>query len=73
MWLACGARRRTRVATEAEGVAREVETLGADCRGDARIVVGRLLRFGGADWRIRAASPDPQRPGRLALETERVR
>lgn len=73
VWLACGARRRARVATEAEGVARDAETLGADCRADGRITAGLILRFGGADWRIRAANPDPRRPGRLALETERVR
>ena len=68
-WLKCGARRRTE---RGEGDQRRaVETMGAETRADPRLAVGRVLRFGGADWRI-VASQDV-RPGRARLDLERVR
>ena len=45
--------------------------LSAEARADARLAVGRVLRFGGADWDV--VGLDPLRPGRLRLELERVR
>lgn len=68
-WLKCGARRRTE---RGEGdLRRAVETMGAEARADARLTVGRVLRFGGADWRI--VSVEDVRPGRAKLDLERVR
>ena len=68
-WLKCGARRRTE---RGEGDQRRaVETMGAEARADPRLSVGRVLRFGGADWRIVAAQD--VRPGRAKLDLERVR
>ncbi|TFW14077.1 phage head-tail adapter protein [Brevundimonas intermedia] len=68
-WLKCGARRRTE---RGEGDQRRaVETMGAEARADPRLAVGRVLRFGGADWRIVAM--DSGRPGRVTLDLERVR
>jgi hypothetical protein len=32
-----------------------VETLTAETRADLRLTSGRVLRFGGADWRIRSS------------------
>lgn len=49
-WLKLGVRRR-REKTEAGGV-RAVETVTAEARSDARLAPGRMLRFGGRDWRI---------------------
>ena len=45
--------------------------MGAEARADARLSVGRVLRFGGADWRI--VSVEDVRPGRAKLDLERVR
>ena len=68
-WLKCGARRRTE---RGEGDQRRaVETMGAEVRADARLTVGRVLRFGGADWRI--VLVEAVRPGRAKLDLERVR
>ena len=49
-WLKLGARRR-RDKNEPGG-ARAVETVTAETRSDARLTTGRVLRFGGVDWRI---------------------
>lgn len=51
-WLKLGARRR-REKSEPGGV-RIVEVVTAETRSDPRLIVGRMLRFGGADWRIQA-------------------
>ena len=68
-WLKCGARRRLE---RGEGDQRRaVETMGAEARADARLAVGRVLRFGGADWRI--VLVEDVRPGRAKLNLERVR
>ncbi|ANC55226.1 phage head-tail adapter protein [Brevundimonas sp. GW460-12-10-14-LB2] len=68
-WLKCGARRRLE---RGEGDQRRaVETMGAEARADARLMSGRVLRFGGADWRI--VSVEDARPGRAKLDLERVR
>lgn len=53
------------------GLERRVETRDAEARVDPRLAVGRLLRWGGADWRIeRVAEPEA---GRVRLSLERVR
>jgi len=49
-WLKLGARRR-RERSEAAGQ-RAIETVTAETRADARLAMGRVLRFGGGDWRI---------------------
>ncbi|MFA4900643.1 MAG: phage head-tail adapter protein [Brevundimonas sp.] len=68
-WLKCGARRRTE---RGEGDQRRaVETMGAEARADARLMIGRVLRFGGAEWRI--VSVEDARAGRAKLVLERVR
>lgn len=51
-WLKLGPRRR-REKSEAGG-ARVSELMTAEARADARLSAGRVLRFGGADWRIRS-------------------
>lgn len=51
-WLKLGARRR-REKSEPGGV-RVVEVVTAETRSDPRLTAGRVLRFGGADWRIQA-------------------
>lgn len=68
-WLKCGARRRQERGAGDERHA--VETMSAEARGDPRLEVGRLLRFGGADWAI--TTVEPARPGRVKLGLERVR
>ncbi|MFC7378600.1 phage head-tail adapter protein [Brevundimonas sp. GCM10030266] len=51
-WLKVGqVRRRDR--SEAGGSI-EIESLTAEARSDARLSAGRVLRFGGGDWRIRS-------------------
>jgi hypothetical protein len=45
--------RRLREKSEAGG-ARVLEVMTAEARADARLTPGRVLRFGGADWRIRS-------------------
>ena len=51
-WLRPGPRRR-REKSEPGG-ARTVETMTAEARADERLTPERVLRFGGADWRIRS-------------------
>ncbi len=68
-WLKCEARRRTE---RGEGDQRRaIETLTAEARDDPRLCAGRVLRFGGGDWRI--VSVGAPRPGRVQLMLERVR
>jgi hypothetical protein len=51
-WLRLGPR-RIRQKTEAGG-ARVTESITAEARSDPRLIAGRVLRFSGADWRIRS-------------------
>jgi hypothetical protein len=51
-WLKPGAPRRREKAEP--GGARVVEAMTAEARADVRLTSGRVLRFGGADWRIRS-------------------
>ena len=67
-WLKLGARRR-REKSEPGG-ARVVETVTAETRSDARLVEGRVLGFGGGDWRIVSGETVG---GRAILNLERVR
>lgn len=67
-WLKLGARRR-REKVEA-GATRAVETVTAEARSDARLTIGRVLRFGGADWRIAGGETVG---GRAILNLERMR
>lgn len=68
-WLNCGTRRRVE---RGEGDQRRtVESLNAEARADERLSVGRVLRFGGADWDL--VSVEALRPGRVKLGLERVR
>lgn len=67
-WLKLGARRR-RERTDEDGL-RAVEIVTAETRADARLRAGRMLRFGGADWRIAA---DETVGGRAILNLERMR
>jgi hypothetical protein len=67
-WLKLGARRR-RERSEADGL-RAVETVTAETRSDARLQTGRMLRFGGADWRIASGETVG---GRAILNLERMR
>lgn len=68
-WLKCGARRRQERGAGDERHA--VETMTAEARADARLAVGLVLRFGGADWAIMAV--EDARPGRTKLGLERTR
>ena len=67
-WLKLGARRR-RERSEAGGL-RAVETVTAETRADGRLTPGRMLRFGGADWRIVSGETVG---GRAILNLERSR
>lgn len=67
-WLKLGARRR-RERNEAGG-RRAVEIVTAETRADPRLIVGRALRFGGADWRIVSGETVG---GRAILNLERMR
>ena len=67
-WLKLGARRR-RERSEAGGL-RAVETVTAETRADLRLTPGRVLRFGGADWRIVSGETVG---GRAILNLERSR
>ena len=67
-WLKTGARRK-RERSGPEGV-RRVEAMTAETRSDPRLAVGRMLRFGGADWRIAGAESVG---GRGILDLERMR
>lgn len=51
-WLKLGPRRRSEK-SEPGGV-RLRESLTAEARADSRLTEQRVLRFGGADWRIRS-------------------
>ena len=51
-WLKLGPR-KGRIRNEVAGE-RAVESVTAESRSDPRLTVERVLRFGGADWRIRA-------------------
>lgn len=67
-WLKLGQRRR-RERTEAGGL-HVAETVTAETRSDARLQAERVLRFGGADWRIRSGETVG---GRAILNLERFR
>ena len=67
-WLKLGARRR-REKSEPGGT-RAVETVTAETRSDVRLSVGRMLRFGGGDWRIVSGETVG---GRAILNLERMR
>ncbi len=67
-WLKLGTRRR-REKTEPGGT-RAVETVTAETRSDARLTPGRVLRFGGGDWRIVSGETVG---GRAILNLERMR
>ena len=67
-WLKLGARRR-REKSEPGG-ARAVETVTAETRSDVRRAKGRMLRFGGGDWRIVSGETVG---GRAILNLERMR
>jgi hypothetical protein len=66
-WLKTGPR-RLREKGEPGG-ARILETMMAEARADARLSSGRLLKFGGADWRIRSSETVG---GQAILNLERV-
>lgn len=68
VWLDLGPRRR-RERTDG-GVARSVDTMTATARVDARLVEGRILRFGGGDWNV-VGVDDAARSGRSDLMLER--
>jgi hypothetical protein len=67
-WLKLGARRR-RKKNEPGGV-RAVEAMTAETRSDARLAEGRVLRFGGGDWRIVSGETVG---GQAILNLERIR
>lgn len=67
-WLKLGARRR-REKNEPGGT-RAIETVTAETRADARLAEGRVLRFGGGDWRIVSGETVG---GRAILNLERTR
>lgn len=67
-WLKLGARRR-REKSEPGG-ARVVEIVTAETRSDARLAEGRVLGFGGGDWRIVSGETVG---GRAILNLERIR
>ena len=67
-WLKLGARRR-RERNEPGGM-RAVETVTAETRSDARLAAGRVLRFGGGDWRIVSGETVS---GQAILNLEQVR
>jgi hypothetical protein len=67
-WLKLGARRR-REKSEPGG-ARMVETVTAETRSDLGLVEGRVLGFGGGDWRIISGETVG---GRAILNLERIR
>jgi head-tail adaptor len=71
VWLRLDGRRR-RERTEA-GVTGATEVATAGTRSDPRLLEGRVIRFGGADWAIAAVEPDPDRRGRTTLNLERTR
>lgn len=68
VWLKLGTRRR-RERSEPGG-ARAVDTVTAETRSDTRLTPGRVLRFGGGDWRIVTGETVG---GRAILNLERTR
>jgi hypothetical protein len=50
-----------------------VEVATAEVRTDPRLVEGRVIRFGGADWTIAQVDVEAERPGRSTLQLERTR
>ncbi len=66
-WLKPGPQRR-RDKSEPGGV-RLVEMMTAETRADTRLTTGRVLRFGGADWRIRSSETVG---GQALLNLERI-
>ena len=71
VWLRLDARRR-RERSEAGGLG-VLETATAEVWTDPRLVEGRVIRFGGADWRIVQVDVQADRPGRCDLQLERTR
>ena len=67
-WLKLGARRRCEKSEP--GGTRAIETTTAETRSDARLTTGRVLRFGGGDWRIVSGETVG---GRAILNLERMR
>ena len=67
-WLKLGARRR-RERSEPGGL-RAVEVVTAETRSDPRLIAGRVLRFCGGEWGIRATETVG---GRAILMLERSR
>ena len=65
-----GRRRRERAEAGGPGV---VEGATAEVRTDPRLIEGRVIRFGGADWKIAQVVVEADRPGRSGLQLERVR
>lgn len=63
-WLRLGQTRRR------ERNAAVVETVTVEGRSDPRLIAGRVLRFGGADWRIVSGEAVG---GRAILNLERTR
>lgn len=51
-WLKVGPRRRREKSEP--GAIRVTEVMTAEARADSRLTPERVLRFGGADWRIRS-------------------
>lgn len=71
VWLRLGdvrARERTD-----GGVTRLVEGMQAVTRADPRLVEGRVLRFGGADWAVAAVEVEAGQAGWVMLRLERAR
>ncbi|MEQ7154809.1 phage head completion protein [Brevundimonas aurifodinae] len=71
VWLRLDGRRR-RERSEAGGLG-VVEVATAETRTDPRLIEGRVIRVGGADWRIVQADVEADRPGRCDLQLERTR
>lgn len=67
-WLKPGVRRR-RERSEPGGT-RTVETMTAETLSDMRLTTGRMLRFGGGDWRILSGETVG---GQAILNLERMR
>lgn len=68
VWVKLGAvRRRTRAEG---GVGRTIDHVSAEGRADARLIPGRVLRLGGADWRVTTSETVG---GRSLLIMERTR
>lgn len=67
-WIRSG-RTRRRDRSEA-GTTTTAEILMAESRVDSRLIAGRVLRFGGADWRIASGE---RSSGRAILNLERMR